>query len=173
MLNLSWIKLEGTGLNLPVASLFQNSCKNLTVLQLNSCNFMTGSLLTQVTRNCKQLVSLSLRSCTNIESVRDECRDGFIQIKDLKNLKFLDLYRTLCSQVAIIEILTSCNKIESLNLGACVKINDFDQVMSVISVHIKGIKCLDLWRAYSLTSRGINELSKSCFALEELDIGWW
>jgi len=170
MLNLSWIKLDRGG---PFVSLLENSCRNLTVLQLNSCSFMTGSLLTEVVRNCKQLESLSLRSCTNIESIRDECRDGFVQIKELKKLKFLDLYRTLCGQVAIVEILTACGGIESLNLGSCVKINDFDQVMTVIGEHVKGIKCLDLWRAYSLTSRGVNELSRNCFDLEELDIGWW
>ena len=157
----------------PVQTLFEVSCQSLTVLQLNSCSFMNSHLLTVIAKNCKQLTHLSLRSCTNIESRNDETQDGFVQLKNLSELRHLDLYRTLVGQAAICEIINHCTKIDTLNLGACVKISDFDQVMTQIAKCLNGIKSLDLWRAYSLTNRGLNEISKSCFKLEELDIGWW
>lgn len=169
MLNLSWTKMDRIE---PIESLFEISCQNLIVIQLNSCSFMTASLLKTLVKSCTQLTSLSLRSCTNIEGARDNSRDGFMEIKKLRKLKFLDLYRTMCGQAAICEILESCGLIEGLNLGACVRISDFDEVMAVIGDFVRGIKRLDLWRGYSLTSAGINELSRSCFELEELDIGW-
>ena len=143
------------------------------MLQLNSCTFMNGRLLTEVTKNCSKLTHLSLQSCVNIGNLSDEVCDGFIQIKTLRNLKYLDLYRTQCDQKAICEILSSCTEIEYLNLGACIKIQNFDKVMTFIGSYLKNIKCLDLWRAYSLTVAGVKEISENCLDLEELDIGWW
>lgn len=170
MLNLSWIKIKQFQ---SAQYLFEQSCQNLTVLQLNSCSFMDGHLLTVITNCCSKLTSLSLRSCTSIESIRDDTRNGFSQISKLVHLKDLDLYRTLCTNVAIGDIITACTGIKSLNLGSCVKITDFDSVMCLIGKHLKGIRSLDLWRAYSLTGRGISELAMNCLELEELDIGWW
>lgn len=134
---------------------------------------MNGHLLTEISKHCPKLTHLSLQSCVNIGNLSDDVHDGFSQIKSLKNLKCLDLYRTLCGQKAICEILSSCTEIEYLNLGACIKIDNFDQVMAVIGTHLKNIKTLDLWRAYSLTVAGVSELSNNCLDLEELDIGWW
>ena len=144
----------------------------MTTLQLDSCSFMNSHLLHCISTHCKQLTCLSLKSCCNIENVRDEVRDGFLQLKELKRLKSLDLYRTLCDQTAILEIISSCKQIEHLNLGACVKIREFDQVVAAIAEHLVCIKSLDLWRAYSLTNSGLYSIS-NCFMLEELDIGWW
>ena len=42
----------------------------------------------------------------------------------------------------------------------------------MIANNLKNIQSLDLWRAYSLTAKGIYQLANNCLDLEELDIGW-
>ena len=89
-------------------------------------------------------------------------------------MESLDLYRTLCDQDAIVEIIFSCKRLKHLNLGSCVNINNFDEVMSIIADNCsETIESLDLWRAYSLTQYGLSKIALSCFKLKELDIGWW
>ena len=170
-LNMSWTKLKTCD---SLERLLVGSADTLQVLMLESCSFLDGQMLQIVTANCHQLIKLSLKSCTNISNLKDPVKDAFSSIKNLKHLETLNLYRTQCSQDAIVEILFSCTKLRHLNLGSCVQIIDFDEVMSVIATNChESIESLDLWRAYSLTQYGLNKIANSCFKLRELDIGWW
>jgi F-box and leucine-rich repeat protein 4 len=170
MLNLSWTKLSQIE---PLENLFSLSCKHLTVLKLDSCNYLNGYLLRVIAVNCTELTHLSLRSCTNVQSDHDLTNYCFNELKSLKKLISLDLYRTLCDQESVNEILFNCNQIKYLNLGSCIRINDFDEICKTISIYCKQIKSLDLWRAYSLTPKGIYLLANNCTDLEDLDLGWW
>lgn len=136
------------------------------MLQLDNCTLVDMDFLDVVCSSCSKLTHLSLSSCQNIES------DDFRCLKALKNLENLNLYRTLIGQNSLVEIIKSCNQLKCLNVGSCVKIEDFDQIMEILSEHGTQIQCLDLWRAYSLTQYGIFKLARNCRNIQELDIGW-
>ena len=105
-----------------------------------------------ISTNCIQLTHLSMQSCKNIGFREDD--HGFREIRHLKNLISLDLYRTLVDQESMIEILSSCKYLKHINLGSCVRIIDFDEIIQAIAQSCTSIVSLDLWRAYSLTAKG-------------------
>jgi hypothetical protein len=150
-----------------------NSSSTLTVLKLDSCTFLNGKLLKSVCRSAPNLVKLSLASCKNVNKYDEKEKDGFVEISSLKNLESLNLYRTLITQIELKHIIMSCSKLKHLNLGSCTEISNFDDVASWISLYIPHIESLDLWRALSLTNKGLEKIANSCVKLKELDIGWW
>jgi F-box/leucine-rich repeat protein 4 len=141
--------------------------------------FINGNILKKITEICKNLEELSLVSCANIDSVEEDVSpsieldlDAFFYIKNLRNLKKLNLYRTLIHTESALEIVKTCSKLKAINFGSCVNILDFDSIMDYLNRFNKeSIESLDLWRAYSLTEDGIYSL-KMCPNLQELDIGW-
>jgi hypothetical protein len=122
-------------------------------LKLDSCQFIDSHMLWIISTNCTQLTHLSMQSCNNIGFRENDV--GFKELRHLKNLIGLDLYRTLVDQESIIEILKSCKNLKHLNLGSCVRIIDFDEILQAIAQYCTGIVSLDLWRAYSLTAKGL------------------
>lgn len=104
---------------------------------------------------------------------KNQAENNFDELKNLKNLISLNLYRSLVDQESIKQIIISCKQLRHLNIGSCVYIFNFDAVMELISENCPKIESLDLWRAYSLTSFGLNKIANSCFSLQEIDIGWW
>lgn len=77
--------------------------------------------------HCKNLNELDLQSCENIED--------FQSIVKLKMLKNLNLYRTKCNTNDIISIIQACNhKLEYLNIGSCIQIDNMDLVLQFIAL---------------------------------------
>lgn len=144
-----------------------NSCRHLTRLLLDSCSFVDDDVIDALATSCLSLTHLSLSSCQKIAP------SSFEKLKSLTHLVGLNLYRTLIDQKSIVEIVKACDKLRELNLGSCVNVSDFDQLIEVISSHGRQFECLDFWRANTLTQFGMNLLSTMSFNLKEIDIGWW
>ncbi len=163
-LDLSWTKFKSNEI---LNDLFKISCKNLTILKLDNCNFINGKMVTLISVNCVNIKELSLSSC-NFKDV-----DGLANIKNLNSLVNLNLYRTLIQVEQLEQIIVSCTNLRHLNLGSCTEITDFDSIMYLISKNLPSIESLDLWRAYGLTHDSLSKIANSCFNLHYLDIGWW
>ncbi|RNA05759.1 F-box LRR-repeat 4 [Brachionus plicatilis] len=142
------------------SEIFENSCSQLTVLHMENCQFLNANILSLISDNCSKLVSLNVACCLNI-SPSDQ--NGFAPIANLFNLEVLNLYRTLIDGQQMVKIVQSCKNLKSLNLGACMKINEFDEVMTTLAENCDKIESLDLWRAYSLTSMGLRNRSVISF----------
>jgi F-box/leucine-rich repeat protein 4 len=120
-----------------------------------------------IATNCVNIKELSLSSC-NFKDV-----EGLDEIKNLKYLYNLNLYRTLIKFEQLKEILIECKQLRYLNLGSCTEIEDFEPVMELIGEYLPEIESLDLWRAYGLTHEGLAKLANKCFNIKYIDIGWW
>ena len=140
---------------------------------MDNCTFVDGNVLKIISNNCINLTHLSLIGCMNNPNNKSQMENNFHELKNLSKLTSLNLYRSLIDQESIKQIITSCKELRHLNLGSCVHIFNFDVVMELISENCEKIESLDLWRAYSLTSFGLNKIANKCFSLQEIDIGWW
>uniref|UniRef100_F6TDN1 F-box domain-containing protein n=1 Tax=Ciona intestinalis TaxID=7719 RepID=F6TDN1_CIOIN len=147
---------------------FFRSCNlsSLSYLDVGSSPCITDEVLTTMTAVLPGLNHLNIESCDKPSS------EGLRVLHKLKQLETLNLYRTKVDDAGIICVLHSNNNLQSLNLGSCQQITDYDRVFCEIAAHCKQMRIIDAWRARSLTSRGLNELAKNCQFLEELDFGW-
>ena len=181
MINLSWLKLNSKSV---LEIFFINSCKSLTTLKMDNCLIVDEEVLHTISVNCQQLEKLSLVGCMNhtlnnenvsfSENINiNKNKNNFFYLKNLRKLISLNLYRSAIDTDSIVQILVACNQLKHLNLGSCINITDFDLVMDVLSVNCKLLESLDLWRAYTLTNVGLNNVANNCVNLVELDIGWW
>ncbi|KAJ0000107.1 hypothetical protein NQD34_011949 [Periophthalmus magnuspinnatus] len=165
-LNLSWTGHRGA-LTLTGISSFLKACgQNLVCLELSCCHFLNEACLEVVSQTCRRLQELNLSSCDRLSP------QAFTHICKLTLLRRLVLYRTKIEQTAILSILTFCVELRHLNLGSCVRIDDYDVVASMLATRCHSLCSLDLWRCRNLTDRGLAELASGCKMLEELDLGW-
>ncbi|KAM9353898.1 LOW QUALITY PROTEIN: F-box/LRR-repeat protein 4 [Symphorus nematophorus] len=165
-LNLSWTGNRGA-LTLTGFSSFMKACGlNLVCLELACCHFLNEACLEVISQTCPGLQELNLSSCDRLSP------QAFTHISKLTRLRRLVLYRTKIEQTAILSILTFCIELRHLNLGSCVRIEDYDVVASMLAARCRSLCSLDLWRCRNLTDRGLAELVSGCRMLEELDLGW-
>uniref|UniRef100_A0A671VU32 F-box and leucine-rich repeat protein 4 n=1 Tax=Sparus aurata TaxID=8175 RepID=A0A671VU32_SPAAU len=165
-LNLSWTGNRGA-LTLTGFSSFMKACGlSLVCLELSCCHFLNEACLEVVSQTCPGLQELNLSSCDRLNP------QAFTHISKLTRLRRLVLYRTKIEQTAILSILTFCIELRHLNLGSCVRIEDYDVVASMLATRCRSLCSLDLWRCRNLTDRGLAELVSGCRMLEELDLGW-
>uniref|UniRef100_A0AAV2MBA3 F-box domain-containing protein n=1 Tax=Knipowitschia caucasica TaxID=637954 RepID=A0AAV2MBA3_KNICA len=165
-LNLSWTGHRGA-LTLTGISSFLKVCgQNLVCLELSCCHFLNEACLEVVSQTCTQLQELNLSSCDRLSP------QAFTHICKFTHLRRLVLYRTKIEQTALLSILTFCVELRHLNLGSCVRIDDYDVVASMLAARCRSLRSLDLWRCRNLTDRGLAELAFGCKMLEELDLGW-
>ncbi|XP_061805422.2 F-box/LRR-repeat protein 4 [Nerophis lumbriciformis] len=165
-LNLSWTGNRGA-LTLNSFSSFMKVCGlSLVSLELSCCHFLTEACLEVIAQTCPGLQGLNLASCDRLHP------QAFTHISKLTRLRRLVLYRTKIEQTAILSILTFCIELKHLNLGSCVRIEDYDILASMLAARCRSLCSLDLWRCRNLTDRGLNELVSGCRMLEELDLGW-
>ncbi|KAF7665976.1 hypothetical protein LDENG_00125670 [Lucifuga dentata] len=166
LLNLSWTGNRGA-LTVTGFSSFMKACGlSLVCLELSCCHFLTESCLEVISQTCPGLQELNLSSCDRLQ------HQAFTHISKLTRLRRLVLYRTKIEQTAILTILTFCIELRHLNLGSCVRIDDYDVVASMLAARCRSLRSLDLWRCRNLTDRGLAELASGCRMLEELDLGW-
>ncbi|XP_034384586.1 F-box/LRR-repeat protein 4 [Cyclopterus lumpus] len=165
-LNLSWTGNRGA-LTLTGFSSFMKACGlSLGCLELSCCHFLNEACLEVVSQTCPGLQELNLSSCDRLHP------QAFAHISKLTRLRRLVLYRTKIEQTAILSILTFCIELRHLNLGSCVRIEDYDVVASMLAARCRSLCSLDLWRCRNLTDRGLAELVSGCRMLQELDLGW-
>ncbi|XP_061529776.1 F-box/LRR-repeat protein 4 isoform X1 [Phycodurus eques] len=165
-LNLSWTGNRGA-LTLNSFSSFMKVCGlSLVRLELSCCHFLNEACLEILAQTCPGLQELNLASCDRLPP------QAFTHISKLTRLRRLVLYRTKIEQTAILSILTFCIELKHLNLGSCVRIEDYDVVASMLATRCRSLCSLDLWRCRNLTDRGLNELVSGCRMLEELELGW-
>uniref|UniRef100_A0AAQ4PRY2 F-box and leucine-rich repeat protein 4 n=1 Tax=Gasterosteus aculeatus aculeatus TaxID=481459 RepID=A0AAQ4PRY2_GASAC len=165
-LNLSWTGNRGA-LTLTGFSSFMKACGlSLGCLELSCCHFLNEPCLEVISQTCPALQDLNLSSCDRLQP------QAFAHISKLTRLRRLVLYRTKIEQTAILSILTFCIELKHLNLGSCVRIEDYDVVASMLAARCRSLCSLDLWRCRNLTDRGLAELVSGCRMLEELDLGW-
>lgn len=166
-LNLSWCGSRESLFSSAFIRFLKNCCSHLTCLKLSNCGFVNDDSLGAIADFCPLLQVLELKNCRAVAL----SGSGFSQISRLKNLKYLDLYRTLIDQNSILSIVCSCQNLEHLFLGSCVGL-DFDEVCREIARCLRYIKTLDFWKAKSLTGAGVNALASKCHNLVEVDLGW-
>ncbi|RVE62257.1 hypothetical protein OJAV_G00155240 [Oryzias javanicus] len=165
-LNLSWTGNRGA-FTLTGFSSFLKACgQSLVCLELSCCHFLNEARLEVISQACPGLQELNLSSCDRLHP------QAFTHISKLTHLRRLVLYRTKIEQTAVLSILTFCVELRHLNLGSCVRIDDYDVVASMLAARCRSLRSLDLWRCRNLTDRGLNELVSGCRMLEELDLGW-
>uniref|UniRef100_H2ZMF1 F-box domain-containing protein n=1 Tax=Ciona savignyi TaxID=51511 RepID=H2ZMF1_CIOSA len=138
----------------------------LTFLDVGSSPCITDKVLKAMTDVLPHLNHLNIESCDKPTS------EGLRVLHKFSNLETLNLYRTKVDDAGIICVLRSNTQLESLNLGSCQHILDYDKVFMEMAAHCQQIRIIDVWRARSLTSQGLNELTTHCKHLEELDFGW-
>uniref|UniRef100_A0A8C7WYM5 F-box and leucine-rich repeat protein 4 n=1 Tax=Oryzias sinensis TaxID=183150 RepID=A0A8C7WYM5_9TELE len=165
-LNMSWTGNRGA-FTLTGFSSFLKACgQSLVCLELSCCHFLNEARLEVISQACPDLQELNLSSCDRLHP------QAFTHISKLTHLRRLVLYRTKIEQTAILSILTFCVELRHLNLGSCVRIDDYDVVASMLATRCRSLRSVDLWRCRNLTDRGLNELVSGCRMLEELDLGW-
>ncbi|KAK1895558.1 F-box/LRR-repeat protein 4 [Dissostichus eleginoides] len=146
--------------------LHEGLCQSLSSLELSCCHFLNEPCLEVISQTCPGLQELNLSSCDRLHP------QAFTHISKLTRLRRLVLYRTKIEQTAILSVLTFCIELRHLNLGSCVRIDDYDVVASMLAARCNSLRSLDLWRCRNLTDRGLAELVTGCRMLEELDLGW-
>ncbi|MEQ2167333.1 hypothetical protein GOODEAATRI_003068, partial [Goodea atripinnis] len=92
--------------------------------------------------------------------------------EEINNCNSLSFFMFFLQQTALLSILTFCPEMRHLNLGSCLRIEDYDVVASMLATRCRSLCSLDLWRCRNLTDRGLAELVAGCRMLEELDLGW-
>ncbi|ESN97448.1 hypothetical protein HELRODRAFT_195161, partial [Helobdella robusta] len=96
---------------------------NLVCLELNCCKLVKGRILKIISKACLNLEELHLQSCTGASAA------SFAFLKSLTSLRVLDLYRTLVDTESLVQIMSSCQKLERVNLGACNNNNECSKVL--------------------------------------------
>ncbi|XP_035384219.1 F-box/LRR-repeat protein 4 isoform X2 [Electrophorus electricus] len=165
-INMSWTGNRGAVTTTGFCSFIRACGTSLVCLKLSCCHFLNEASLEVVAQTCAGLRELDLSSCDRLHP------QAFSHIAKLARLHRLVLYRTKIEQTAMLSILTFCTELRHLNLGSCVMLEDYDVVVSMLSVRCRGLLSLDLWRCRNVSERGVAELVAGCSLLEELDLGW-
>lgn len=167
-LNLSWCGAAGYLSAEAFVSFMELRGELLQCLCLSSCPFVDNECLKVIADYCPNLTELELKGCCNPLLNRL----GFLQISHLSKLVWLDLCRTEIEMFSLISIIRSCNELKHLSLGSCPVVNNYDDIALEISMYLGDLKSLDLYRARTLSSVGVNLFARSCPLLVSLDLGW-
>eukprot|EP00051_Salpingoeca_urceolata_P013670 m.172455 g.172455 ORF g.172455 m.172455 type:complete len:1227 (+) comp17859_c0_seq1:103-3783(+) len=167
-LNLSW---TGGGPGLLSAQGFSrflsHAGNTLEVLRLACCSFVDDRSLVTIVETCPRLFELDLQCCTGIKPATFEF------LASLPELTRLNLYNTQVTQEGLMAIFRRCTKLQHVNVGHCGYVTgQWDEVLEVLAACCRDLRSLDVWRARSLTARGVLALAQHCHELRELDIGW-
>ncbi|XP_011163017.2 uncharacterized protein LOC105198069 [Solenopsis invicta] len=139
----------------------------LTNLVLNYCPFIDDSVVLQISKICKNLKGLDLKSCNLI---RD---DGLSRLQNLKSLERFHLahvrdikVKTLC------KILQRNRQMRDLNLTRLHGVLNVDEVAMTLKTFCSNLENIDLRETF-LTSQGIDALA-DCKNLREITfINMW
>ncbi|XP_077274473.1 F box and leucine-rich-repeat gene 4 isoform X2 [Temnothorax americanus] len=145
---------------------FLDTCGSLlTHLRLDCCSCIDDSAMLKISTVCKNLNELSLRNC---DSIKDQ---GFLCLENLESLERLDLYRTRIKTQILCKILRKNRQMRHLHIGGTDKYLNVDEVAVELRNSCPDLESIDLWKAHTLTSQGIDALA-DCKNLREVDFGW-
>ncbi|XP_071561373.1 F-box/LRR-repeat protein 4-like [Temnothorax nylanderi] len=145
---------------------FLDTCGSLlTHLRLDCCSCIDDSAMLKISTVCKNLNELSLRNC---DSIKDQ---GFLCLENLESLERLDLYRTRIRTQTLCKILRKNRRMRHLHIGGTDKYLNVDEVAMELKNSCPDLESIDLWKAHTLTSQGIDALA-DCKNLREVDFGW-
>lgn len=119
---------------------------HITSLVMSNCHVVTQEVFGQLGNSCPNLEELNVSNCHTLDV------NALVYPENLRRLRVLNLYRTNILTSELKRILCSNHLLENLNIGACSKL-DADVVCTLILKHTPKMKCLDMWRHLSLTSR--------------------
>lgn len=92
--------------------------KKITVLDISSCFQVSDNELRIILQACPKLVELNIMDCQKISP------EGFFEIGKLSsNLSILNISRTLITDAALIDIMTRCKKLYTLDISRCYSIS--------------------------------------------------
>ncbi|CAF4542861.1 unnamed protein product, partial [Didymodactylos carnosus] len=102
-----------------------------------------------ISKQCQQLEIINLENCFSLIS------DDFIALKNLKNLKSINFYRTKIDHRTLIPLIkNNYLHLEYVNLGACQQLSETDYIVKLLFSKCLQLKALDLWRAHGLSQNG-------------------
>ena len=111
-----------------------------------NCHVVTHEVFGQLGNSCPNLEELNISNCHTLDV------DAMVYPENLTRLKRLNVYRTNILTSELKRILLNNPLIECLNVGACSKV-DADVICTFLAKHNRKMRCLDLWRHLTLTSR--------------------
>lgn len=164
-LDLSWCGNHGI-LTTNHLKEFLNQCGScLTHLRLNCCDIVDDSVIFHLSMRCKDLRELCLRNCRKIQ------KQGFVYLQTLRLLEILDLYRTCIETTELCKILRCNPRLRHLNVAGVLEYLNADEIARELGNSCLQLESVDFWKAMSLTSLGINALTR-CRNLREVDFSW-
>ena len=93
------------------------SLKKISSLDVSFCFQIGDNELRMILQACPRLVDLKIRDCQKITS------EGFFDIgRALSDLSHLNISRTLISDAALIEIMSSCKNLYTLDISRCTEL---------------------------------------------------
>lgn len=165
-LDLSWCGMFNRLTSTDFKDFLSGFDRNLTHLRLDSCKFLTSnSCLEAIGSRCFE----NLRELT-LQNYHPETED-FSGLYYFRNLERLDLNRTTINTQSLLIVLARNEHLRHLNLAFCSLDVNMDDIALQISKYNRQLISLDMWKSHSLTSLGLEALSK-CTLLEEVDFGW-
>ena len=143
-------------------------CKNIRILNLSNCKWISTSLLLPIIQNNPFIVVLDISGC--YELTNDILHKLATNCKSLKTLKLKDCHWV--NGNAITDIGLNCSLLEDVNLGSCWEVSD-DSAIDLIT-NCKNLKRLSLSKIYGITDRTLFALASNANNLEFLDVsGCW
>ncbi|KAK6166348.1 hypothetical protein SNE40_023067 [Patella caerulea] len=165
-LNLAWCGKGGILTNCGLSNFLPVCSNTLTYIGLACCQFVDSTTLKIVSENCPNIEEIDLSCCRKVDNV------AMLLLLKFSKLKRLNLYRTMVDMHSLIAVIRSCPLLEHLNLGSCIRISCFDDVLIELGQCSKNLLTLDLWQARTLSDIGLKALAHGCPLLQELDLGW-
>lgn len=145
-----------------------NECKNIRILNLSDCKWISSPLLLPVIQSNPNIVVLDISGC--YELTNDILHKLATNCKSLKTLKLKDCHWV--NGNAITDIGLNCPLLEDVNLGSCWEVSDDSAIDLIMNCH--NLKRLSLSKIYGITDRTLFALASNARNLEYLDVsGCW
>jgi len=137
---------------------------NLSILCHDSLTYVGLAGLSQ---HCKYLQSLTIKGCPNISG------NGIVEIskKCSTNLQTLSLSNSDLHDIHVVDFISNCSNIRSLDLSGLGELNDTGIILIARTLQ-RNLKSLDLQSCHKISDFGFIEMGKLC-SLEKLTISRW
>ncbi|OWF39443.1 F-box/LRR-repeat protein 4-like [Mizuhopecten yessoensis] len=166
-LNLSWCGGRNNTVSTAAFDKFLRMCgQELSTLYLANCTFVNSDVMKCIANFCPKLKDLDIQGCSKIDGT------DLLHLQKIPNLTRLNLYRSLVDTNSLVSLIKVFKNLEALNIGSCIRINNFDEVCLALGKNCKKLVSVDFWRSKTITGDGLVALAQGCPDLEELDIGW-
>ncbi|KAJ7531412.1 hypothetical protein O6H91_14G042700 [Diphasiastrum complanatum] len=141
-----------------------NGSKNIKILILNDCNFISDSSLVAVASGCSDLTQLEVNCCHNVSSAGV----GAIGRSCGKLEELVLKYSQKIGNEALLEIGRGCLHLQTLVLVDCTAIGD--ESICNIAEGCQNLRKLHVRRCYQVGDQGLAEIGKKCKMLTDLSL---